>query len=133
MNRRHTRRVSLRHDINIAPLVDVMLVLLVVFMMASPTMKSAIHVDLPKERVGKETDAPGACLMIDKGGRLFLSDHPVTSQELINRLRVLPSVLSDGLSIRADRDLSYAQVMKVIALLSKNGFSKVNLVIEDGV
>ena len=107
-----------------------MLVLLIVFMIATPTINGAVKVNLPKASVEKSADIHSMCIVIDKDGRLFLCDHPVTSKELIQRLRVLPSAVTEGLSIHADRQLPYEIVMKNIALLAKEGFSRLNLVIE---
>ena len=120
----------MRHDINVAPLVDVMLVLLVVFMITAPMMNGAVKVHLPKENVGKSADSQSLSLFLDREERLFLCDQPVTREELVERLRVLPPSSTDSLSIHADRQLPYEKVMKIMAFLSKKGFAKLNLVVE---
>jgi biopolymer transport protein TolR len=129
MNRRRFRG-ALRHDINVAPLVDVMLVLLVVFMTTAPMMNGALKVSLPKENAGKGAESQAISVVIDRGGQLFLYDHPVNAQQLVKRLRALPTSIKENISIHADRQLSYEVVMKTMALLAKEGFLKLNLVVE---
>lgn len=121
-------------EINVTPLVDVMLVLLVVFMVTAPLMTTGIPVQLP--RIGaKAASLPREplTLSIDRGGQAYLGGEPVALGALADRLRALAAADPEAtLHVRGDRALPYGEVMRVMALASGAGFAKVMLLAEAG-
>ena len=132
MKSRHRKTIALRHEINVTPFVDVMLVLLVIFMVATPMMQSGVSVDLPRghssSQEGEQTQP--LQLSLDKEGRLFLREKQVTEEELIQALQSLPPATTERIYIRGDRSLPYDRIMHLMALLAEKGFSKLTLVTE---
>jgi len=119
-------------EINVTPLVDVMLVLLIVFMVAAPLMMVGVPLKLPKSTA--ETVAPQAeplVLSIDKDGNLFILKEPVEEANLIDRLRVLRGDKPDKIIyVRGDKALDYGRVMQVMGWVGEAGFSRISLVAE---
>ncbi len=117
-------------DINVTPFIDIMLVLLVVFMITAPLLSSGVKVDLPKTKASglEEKDKPLVITLDEKGG-LYVQDLPVEQQNLLPKLEAMTARNHEAtLYIKADRRISYGQVMKVMGLISDGGFSKVALV-----
>lgn len=119
-------------EINVTPLVDVMLVLLIIFMVAAPLMTVGVPVDLPKttaEPVKPPKDP--VVVTLDKDGRLFLLEEEIPSDLLDQRLKALavedPSRLA---YVRADRGLDYGRVIDLMGRIGQSGFSKVSLMAE---
>lgn len=119
-------------EINVTPLVDVMLVLLIVFMVAAPLMMVGVPLKLPKSTA--ETVSPQAdplVLSIDKDGNLFILKEPVEEANLIDRLRVLRGDKPDKvIYVRGDKALDYGRVMQVMGWVGEAGFSRISLVAE---
>jgi len=119
-------------DINVTPLVDVMLVLLVIFLISAPLMGKALRLDLPSADA-PAASAPSASLRlgIDPQGEVFIDDKPVSAQ-------ALPSVLalqahadaSIEVQLFADQGVSYGRVAEVMGLLQKAGLGKVALAMQ---
>lgn len=116
-------------EINVTPLVDVMLVLLVIFMITAPLLTSGVQVDLPK--VGTAAihgqDEPVA-VTVDRQGRIFLGDREVSMDALLARLQAIaqnnPEV---RIFVRGDQAIQYGRVMTVIASIQSAGLKKVAL------
>ena len=119
-------------DINMTPLIDVMLVLLVIFMITAPLMTSSLKLDLPKAEGAKPTDAQQfVTLAIDPQGRTFWGDEPVTLEAL--RLRVREAAVRNPateVQLRADRTVPYGRVAELIGVVQDGGLSRVGFVTE---
>jgi biopolymer transport protein ExbD/biopolymer transport protein TolR len=119
-------------DINVTPLVDVMLVLLIVFMVAAPLMAVGVPVDLPKVQAKQLNDQkPPIVVSIDSIGSFFIDQTAIDSDEL------LPTLSSKSendkerrIHVRGDRTIAYGKVMEVMGLINGAGFTKVALVAE---
>ncbi len=131
--RRRTRR---RHrpvaEINVTPLVDVMLVLLIIFMVAAPLLTVGVPVDLPKTAAAtiNDQDEP-LVISIDKEGKLFLQDTEVPLESLVPRLNAITNNKPDTrVYVRGDRAIDYGRIMEVMGTVSSAGFTKVALIAE---
>ena len=124
--RRRTRPMS---EINVTPLVDVMLVLLVIFMITAPLLTAGVQVDLPKTSASsvQGQDEPVA-VSIDRRGRIFIQDSEVTLDTLAPRLSAITENNRDvRVFVRGDQVIPYGQVMAVIGAVHAAGFAKVAL------
>lgn len=119
-------------EINVTPLVDVMLVLLVIFMIAAPLLTVGVPVHLPR------TDAPPISenteplvISVDASGAIFISKSPVTTDSLVPRLEAITGANPNAvLYVRGDREINYGRVLQVMSLISAAGFRKVSLIAE---
>jgi len=128
------RRRSYRpmSEINVTPMVDVMLVLLIIFMVAAPLLTVGVPVDLPKTAAAtiNDQDEP-LVISIDKDGKLYLQDTEIVLESLVLRLNAITNNKPDTrIYVRGDRKVDYGTVMKVMGRLSSAGFSRVALVTE---
>ncbi|MEP6589127.1 MAG: biopolymer transporter ExbD [Polaromonas sp.] len=119
-------------DINVTPLVDVMLVLVVIFIITAPLLASAIRLDLPKTDAAKAVDTPRfVTLVVDKSGQAFLNDKQVAPEELARDLRQAASQNPDTeVQLRADEAVPYGKVVEVMGLAQKAGLSRIGFVAE---
>jgi biopolymer transport protein TolR len=125
-NRRKFRPMS---EINVTPMVDVMLVLLVIFMVTAPLLTSGVPVDLPKTNSGqlKGDDQP-LSVSVDKQGRIFLQDTEVQLDELAPRLKAITAAKPDTrIFVKGDSGINYGRVMEVMGQLGAAGFPHVAL------
>jgi biopolymer transport protein TolR len=116
-------------EINITPMVDVMLVLLIIFMVAAPLMVSGVPVQLPKTSAAKvgQTKKPMVVTMTGDG-RLQIRDEFVSRDQLIQKLSALKSAEGDGVVyVRADSKIAYGDVMLILGQVGEAGFSRVSL------
>ncbi len=116
-------------EINVTPLVDVMLVLLIIFMVTAPMLKMGIDVDLPKTKAKQLVEEERFTVVINKKGEIFLNDKKVTLRELNRKLSAI-SKRNPELYIKADRRVPYGLVVKVMAEVKDAGIEKVGLVTE---
>ncbi len=119
-------------EINVTPMVDVMLVLLVIFMVTAPLLVVGVPLDLPKTRAAAIV-APKepVILSLDRGGELFIGDDKVAPAELEPRLAALAAADPDRIVyVRGDRTVTYAQLMDLLSQVNRAGFAKVSLVAE---
>ena len=117
-------------DINVTPLVDVMLVLLIVFMVTAPLLTVGVQVDLPKSVAPtiQGNDEPLA-ISIDAAGTIFLQETTVDIADLVPRLTAISKGAFDKrIFVRGDRAINYGRVMEVMGLINAAGFTKVALV-----
>ena len=117
-------------QINVTPMVDVMLVLLVIFMITAPLLKVGVPINLPKTKAKAlpEDQAP-LSVTINKEEKIFVQDTEVSLEKLIPKLVSISKNRNDRkIFIRADEVLSYGKVVEVMALITSAGFNKIALV-----
>jgi len=117
-------------DINMTPLIDVMLVLLVIFMITAPLMASSLKLDLPKTDAGQPTDTPQfISVALDPQGRLYFGDDVVDVATFNTRVaeaaRKNPQT---EVQLRADQSVAYGRVAELIGLIQKAGLTRVGFV-----
>jgi biopolymer transport protein TolR len=119
-------------EINVTPLVDVMLVLLVVFMVAAPLLTVGVPVDLPQTQAPPITDPKEPLVIsINNEGRVFIQDTDVATDSLVPRLQAITGENPDALVyVRADKSIEYGRVLEVMSLISAAGYRKVSLIAE---
>ena len=119
-------------DINMTPLVDVMLVLVVIFIITAPLLASSIRLDLPRTDAAQPSDAPGfLTVALDKAGGTFVDDKPVTLPELAERLSQAAQRNPDmELQLRADQSVPYGRVVEVMGAAQKAGLNRIGFVAE---
>ena len=120
------------HEINVTPMVDVMLVLLIIFMVTAPLLTVGVPVDLPKTEAKPITD-PGEPLVVSvKGdGKIFLQDSEIALDNLAPKLNAITSNKVDTrIFVRGDKSVDYGRILEVMGSLSVAGFSKVALIAE---
>jgi biopolymer transport protein TolR len=124
---------NLLGDINVTPLVDVMLVLLIIFMVTAPMLQQGIEVALPRaaaESLPQRSDEP-LILSIQRDGVVFVKDQPVHPTLLVDRLKTLLHGRADqAVYLKGDRDVPYGKVMEVLDLLHQGGIERVGMVTE---
>ena len=119
-------------DINVAPFVDVMLVLVIIFMVAAPLVNIGVPVDLPKATLKplNENQDP-LVITVDADGNIFIQEAEITEEALAPRLRAVSQANPDlRIFVRGDRAINYGRVIQVMGLVSQAGFSKVALIAE---
>lgn len=128
--RRRTFRPS--SDINVTPLVDVMLVLLVVFMVTAPMLTVGVPVDLPKTQAAKMNDqVEPLVISIDANSRVFLQETEMDFDQLIGRLLAITGSNPDAkIYVRGDKGLPYGKIMEVMGAVASAGFNRVSLIAE---
>jgi biopolymer transport protein TolR len=119
-------------DINVTPLVDVMLVLLVIFIITAPLMASSIKLDLPQTDAGQPNDTPKfVSLSVDAAGKLFLNDKPVSIEALAAGLDKAAAHSKDTeVQLRADQTVPYGRVVELMGIANKAGLSRIGFVTE---
>ena len=119
-------------EINMTPLVDVMLVLLVIFIITAPLMASSIKLDLPQTDAGQPNDTPKfVSLAVDASGKVFLNDKPVTDEELAAQLEKSAADSKDTeVQLRADQTVPYGKVVALMGIANKAGLSRIGFVTE---
>jgi biopolymer transport protein TolR len=120
-------------EINVTPLVDVMLVLLIIFMITAPLLVAGVPVDLPESRAGAlDQQATPIQIALDDQGGIFIDDAPVAAAALPARLAAIAAEPAppEGrrIYLRADRSLDYGRVMRVMGELNRAGLNRVALV-----
>ncbi len=119
-------------EINVTPLVDVMLVLLIIFMVTAPLMTSGVSVDLPKtDAKPLNTDSQPLTVSVDSAGKIFLQDQEVQLPELVAKLQAIAQNSQDRrIFVRGDKDIAYGRIMQVMGTITQGGFTKVALLAE---
>ena len=119
-------------DINMTPLIDVMLVLLVIFIITAPLMTSSLKLDLPKTDSATPTTAPAfIALAIDGEGRLFYGDEPLTRDALAARVSAAAKANPQlEVQLRADQKVPYGQVAEMLAMIQKAGLNRIGFITE---
>ena len=117
-------------EINVTPMVDVMLVLLVIFILTAPLMASSIKLDLPKTDAAKASEAPKfVTLVVDKTGQIFLNDQPIALDALKTSLTQTAIKNPDTeVQLRADEAVPYGKVVEVMGAAQKAGLNRIGFV-----
>ena len=131
--RGHGGRRAPMADINVTPLVDVMLVLLIIFMITAPLLVAGVPVNLPDSRAGAlDQDQKPISISLDETGKIYVNDEETAEPALPGRLATLAAAAkgpdAPQVFLRADRGLDYGHVMKVMGELNRAGLNKVALV-----
>ena len=138
--RRRSRRSAVMSEINVTPMVDVMLVLLIIFMVAAPLMTSNIDIDLPIAGGGRSisSNSPPLTLSVKRTNgscnsnvELYLGDAPVAAADLLPKIKAIRETRSEAESVvylRGDKDVCYTDMMKLLGQIRTAGF-KANIVI----
>lgn len=117
-------------EINVTPMVDVMLVLLIIFMVSAPLLTSGVPIELPdsKAKAIQDEDNKPIQLNIDKEGNVYHGETLIKDGNLVTILRGMTEGNPDArIYLRADKDIDYGQVMRVLGDLNSAGFNKVAL------
>jgi len=119
-------------EINVTPLVDVMLVLLVIFMVTAPLMMVGVPVQLPKTSAAKvsQTTKP-VVVSINREGKIFLREEEIAADALLGRLAALKKEAPEApVYVRADKTIPYGRVMEAMGVVTQAGFARVSLIAE---
>ena len=123
------RNRSALSEINVTPLVDVMLVLLIIFMVTAPLLQQGIDVNMPQAK-GKEMPPEERInIIIKRGGVIYMNNNPVSSAELINKLSSI-SKLNPNVYLKADKDVPYGMVVQVMGDIKEAGIEKLGMITE---
>jgi biopolymer transport protein TolR len=131
--RKHDSEFEAAHmaDINVTPLVDVMLVLLIVFMVAAPLMATGVPVDLPKAQTKPLNDTkPPIAVSITGEGRIFVDQREVATDEVIGVIGENADSKERRIHVRGDKSIAYGKVIELMGLINSAGYTKVALVSE---
>ena len=124
---------SVLADINVTPLVDVMLVLLIIFMITAPMLHQGIEVALPQadaETMNLEFDDP-IVLSINRDGIVYIQEEPVHPTQLVERLQPLVEARAgETVFLKGDRDLAYGRVVEVLDILHRGGIEQIGMITE---
>jgi len=119
-------------EINVTPMVDVMLVLLIIFMVAAPLLVAGVPVNLPDSRAAAlEQDKQPIQISLDASGQIYFDENPIPASGLPDRLAAIAAGRAGDppqIFLRADRQLAYGRVMQVMGELNHAGLNKVSLV-----
>ena len=132
--RRGRRRANVMAEINVTPMVDVMLVLLIIFMVSAPLLTVGVPLDLPQTQAKSlEQDKTPLQLSVDIKGKVFINDTEVAMTDLIPKLKAITDArggMDERIFMRADKKADYGTVAKVMGQLSGAGFKRLALVTE---
>ena len=117
-------------DINMTPLIDVMLVLVVIFIITAPLLATSIRLDLPRTDAATSSDAPKFVLVVlDKSGQAFLDDRPVAREELARQLARIAGRNPDSeVQLRADEAVPYGRVVEIMGVVQQAGLNRIGFV-----
>ena len=129
-SRRHRRPVM--SEINVTPMVDVMLVLLIIFMVAAPLLTVGVPIDLPQTQAKSlDQDREPLTLSVNDKGQVFLQNTEIELDEIVPKLKAIAkNGLEERIYVRGDRRVDYGTVMRVMGRLSAAGYRRVALVTE---
>jgi biopolymer transport protein TolR len=134
IGRRRRRRKDVMSAINVTPMVDVMLVLLIIFMVSAPLLTVGVPIDLPQSQAKSlEQDKEPLTVSVDANGKVFLQNAEIDVNDLIAKLTAVAQARGGTearVYVRGDKTVGYGTMMKVMGQLSAAGFHKVALVTE---
>ncbi len=125
-----TKSAQPMSEINVTPLVDVMMVLLVIFIITAPLLASSIKLDLPKTDAAKPNDAPKfVTVVVDKAAQVFLNDKAIELPALAESLQQSAKANPDTeVQLRADATVPYGKVVEVMGIAQKAGLNRIGFV-----
>jgi biopolymer transport protein TolR len=128
--RRYGSAGGVMSEINVTPMVDVMLVLLIIFMVAAPLMTVGVPIDLPDTQAkSMNTDTQPITVSVNAEGEIFIQETPITIEEMVPKLQAIAKQgYEERIFVRGDKDADYGQVIKVMARISSAGFKNMGLV-----
>ncbi|MDP9838837.1 biopolymer transport protein TolR [Neorhizobium huautlense] len=117
-------------EINVTPLVDVMLVLLIIFMVAAPMMTVGVPIDLPETQAkAMNSDTQPITVSVNPAGEIYLQETPIALDEVVPKLEAIATTgYNERIYVRGDTAAAYGVVMKVMARVSAAGFKNIGLV-----
>jgi len=120
-------------EINVTPMVDVMLVLLIIFMVAAPLLTVGVPIDLPETAARPmEGQTDPINISVDAAGKVFIQDSEISYEELVPKLMaVAKNGVEDRIYVRGDKAADYGMVMRVMARISAAGFKKIGLITQE--
>ena len=129
-HRRRGRHHGLMSEINVTPMVDVMLVLLIIFMVAAPLLTTGVPIDLPDTQAKPmNADTQPITVSVDPTGKVFLQDTEIPTEEVVPKLEAIAKTgYEERIYVRGDKAADYGTVMKVMARISAAGFKNIGLV-----
>ena len=131
--RRHRRRPVMA-EINVTPMVDVMLVLLIIFMVSAPLLTVGVPLDLPQTQAKTlDQDKEPLTVSVNANGQIYLQNTEIAAEELVPKLKAITEArrgAEERIFVRGDRQIDYGTVMKVMGRISAAGFRRVALVTE---
>ena len=131
---RRRGRKPVMAEINVTPMVDVMLVLLIIFMVSAPLLTVGVPVDLPQTQAkSMDQDKEPLAVSVDDKGKVFLQNTEISVDELVAKLKAITDArggMDERIYVRGDRKVDYGTVMKVMGRLSAAGFKRVALITE---
>jgi biopolymer transport protein TolR len=131
--RRHRRR-RVMSEINVTPMVDVMLVLLIIFMVSAPLLTVGVPIDLPQTQAKSlDQDRQPLTISVSLDGKVFLQNSEIPVGDLVAKLTAVTTArggFDERIYVRGDRKVDYGTVMRVMGRLSSAGFRRVALVTE---
>ena len=134
VGRRRHRRKAVMSEINVTPMVDVMLVLLIIFMVSAPLLTVGVPIDLPQTRAKSlDQDREPLTLSVSLQGQVFLQNSEIPIDDLVSKLKAVTDArggFDERIYVRGDRKVDYGTVMRVMGRLSSAGFHRVALVTE---
>src|SRR5438876_10978991 len=132
--RRHRRR-GIMSEINVTPMVDVMLVLLIIFMVSAPLLTVGVPIDLPQTQAKSlDQDREPLTISVNLQGQVFLQNSEIKVDDLVPKLKAITDARGGGaderIFVRGDRKVDYGTVMRVMGRLSQAGYRRMSLVTE---
>jgi len=131
--RRQRSRRAVMSEINVTPMVDVMLVLLIIFMISAPLLTVGVPIDLPQSQAKSlEQDPTPLTISLNGDGKVFIQNTEIGVEELVAKLKAISDAKGTGFEeriyVRGDRRVDYGTVMKVMGRISGSGFHRVALI-----
>ena len=131
--RRNRRRRGVMSEINVTPMVDVMLVLLIIFMVSAPLLTVGVPIDLPQSQAKSlDQDKEPLTISVNGEGKIFLQNTEIGVEDLVAKLKAISDAQGGGFDqriyVRGDRKVDYGTVMKVMGRVSGAGYHRVALV-----
>ena len=131
---RGSRRANVMAEINVTPMVDVMLVLLIIFMVSAPLLTVGVPLDLPQTQAKSlDNDKEPLTLSVNLKGEVYLNNTQIAVDELVPKLKAITEArggMDERIFVRGDKEVDYGTVMNVMGRLSAAGFKRVALVTE---
>jgi biopolymer transport protein TolR len=132
--RRRHQRAKVMAEINVTPMVDVMLVLLIIFMVSAPLLTVGVPLDLPQTAAKSlDQDKEPLTLSVQLSGKVFLNNSEISVDELVPKLKAITEArggMEERIFVRGDNKVDYGTVMRIMGRLSAAGFKRVALVTE---